>query len=146
MKGVIIFVFIELLTLHAAILPPPWADPDRNPCASQPGGWLLIYWPPGKSKPFFFFRRRIIVIMSFRHDMNLPDKKCYRIFQRGYPCPETMELNPMQDHFNRTVADCRCPPRTAQILNSDKCYEINTKGPCEDGEYFAPLRQSINGR
>ncbi|EEB10661.1 conserved hypothetical protein [Pediculus humanus corporis] len=120
MKGVIIFGFIQLLTLHAAILPPPWADPDRNPCASQPGGWLLIYWPP--------------------------DKKCYRIFQRGYPCPETMELNPMQDHFNRTVADCRCPPRTAQILNSDKCYEINTKGPCEDGEYFAPLRQSINGR
>ncbi|KAK6626010.1 hypothetical protein RUM43_006314 [Polyplax serrata] len=120
MKTVIIFGVTQLLILHAAILPPPWADPERNPCASQPGGWLLVYWPP--------------------------DGKCYRIFQRGYPCPETMELNPVQDSFNRTVAECRCPPRTAQNSGSNSCYPINTKGPCENGEYFAPVRQSINIR
>lgn len=30
---------------HAAVLPPPWADVRRNPCASHPRGWLMLYWP-----------------------------------------------------------------------------------------------------
>lgn len=31
-----------------AIVPPPWSDPSKNPCASMPGGWQLLYWPPLK--------------------------------------------------------------------------------------------------
>lgn len=30
---------------QAAVLPPPWADVKRNPCASHPRGWLMLYWP-----------------------------------------------------------------------------------------------------
>lgn len=30
---------------QAAVLPPPWADVRRNPCASHPRGWLMLYWP-----------------------------------------------------------------------------------------------------
>lgn len=143
MKTVIIFGVTQLLILHAAILPPPWADPERNPCASQPGGWLLVYWPPGK---LILNRNCGFVLRLYDLPNHFSDGKCYRIFQRGYPCPETMELNPVQDSFNRTVAECRCPPRTAQNSGSNSCYPINTKGPCENGEYFAPVRQSINIR
>lgn len=58
--GSISNVLLASLLCYAqgAIVPPPWADPNHNPCASQPGGWQLIYWPA--------------------------DKKCYRIFQRGW--------------------------------------------------------------
>lgn len=38
-------------------MPPPWADPSSNPCAAQPRGWQLLYWPS--------------------------DGKCYKIFQAG---------------------------------------------------------------
>lgn len=31
---------------HAAIVPPPWGDPTKNPCAKLPGGWQLLYWAP----------------------------------------------------------------------------------------------------
>lgn len=34
---------------------PPWANPKLNPCATQPRGWQLLYWPP--------------------------DGQCYKIFQ-----------------------------------------------------------------
>lgn len=30
---------------QAAVLPPPWADVKRNPCAALPRGWLMLYWP-----------------------------------------------------------------------------------------------------
>lgn len=33
---------------------PPWANPKLNPCAKQPGGWQLLYWPPdGKCYKIF---------------------------------------------------------------------------------------------
>lgn len=52
--------FICLLSAvdaRTAIMPPPWADPSSNPCAAQPRGWQLLYWPA--------------------------DGKCYKIFQVG---------------------------------------------------------------
>lgn len=98
-----------LLTVQGAVVPPPWADPTFNPCASQPGGWQLIYWPP--------------------------DKKCYRIFTRGYPCPETMELSPGPD---KGTPECNCPPGTAQSARDSRCYTLYEKEPCDDGEFFAP--------
>uniref|UniRef100_A0A8D9AI90 DUF4789 domain-containing protein n=1 Tax=Cacopsylla melanoneura TaxID=428564 RepID=A0A8D9AI90_9HEMI len=109
--GSISNVLLASLLCYAqgAIVPPPWADPNHNPCASQPGGWQLIYWPA--------------------------DKKCYRIFQRGYPCPETMELSPGPD---KGTPECNCPPGEAQHSIDSLCYPIFQQGPCEPNQYFAP--------
>ena len=85
-----------------AILPPPWSDPIKNPCATLPGGWQLLYWPPLK--------------------------KCFKIFQVGYPCPDTMELSPAaastfkQTDKNVPIAECKCPPEMAQSVLNNKCY------------------------
>lgn len=98
-----------------AVAPPPWANPMLNPCANQPRGWQLLYWPD--------------------------DGKCYKIFQKGYPCPEDMELSPeasgsgQQQKLN---AQCKCPPNTAQSARDGRCYELFTTGPCEKYHYFAP--------
>lgn len=46
-----------MVRVKSAIMPPPWADPSSNPCAAQPRGWQLLFWPP--------------------------DGKCYKIFQAG---------------------------------------------------------------
>ncbi|KAL1459141.1 hypothetical protein WDU94_011148 [Cyamophila willieti] len=125
--GSISNVLLASLLCYAqgAIVPPPWADPNHNPCASQPGGWQLIYWPA--------------------------DKKCYRIFQRGYPCPETMELSPGPD---KGTPECNCPPARPNtvniVFNRDLVNQTNTlpliltgkycvqQGPCEPNQYFAP--------
>ncbi|KAL0272807.1 UNVERIFIED_CONTAM: hypothetical protein PYX00_005642 [Menopon gallinae] len=109
-----------VLTVYGAILPPPWADPARNKCATQAGGWLLLYWPK--------------------------DGKCYRIFERGSPCPPTMELSPTHDSQEKIVGECKCPPRTAQNATVDVCYPIYSRGPCERGYYFAPVSSSSNKR
>lgn len=99
-------------TAMSAVLPPPWADPSQNPCAAEPsGGWQLLYWPE--------------------------DKKCYRIFQRGYPCPETMELVPRPDR--KGSAECACPPGSARSARDSRCHQLFRLGePCDDGQYFAP--------
>ncbi|VVC35424.1 Domain of unknown function DUF4789 [Cinara cedri] len=99
-------------TATCAVLPPPWADPSQNPCAAEPsGGWQLLYWPE--------------------------DKKCYRIFQRGYPCPETMELVPRPDR--KGSAECACPPGSVRSARDSRCHQLFRLGdPCDDGQYFAP--------
>ncbi|XP_015594948.1 uncharacterized protein LOC107267565 isoform X2 [Cephus cinctus] len=98
----------------AAIVPPPWANPSSNPCAAQPRGWQLLYWPD--------------------------DGKCYKIFQIGPPCPETMELGPAAG--GGTVAECRCPPGTAQSPRDALCHSIFTRASCEKGQYFAPVPEA----
>lgn len=40
-----IWIAALLCGSQAAVLPPPWADVRRNPCASHPRGWLMLYWP-----------------------------------------------------------------------------------------------------
>jgi hypothetical protein len=97
------------MCLQAAVLPPPWADPVRNPCAAQPGGWQLLFWPA--------------------------DGHCYRIFQQGPPCPHTMELGPDM----KGVAECHCPPGTAQSAQDALCHKLFKRGPCPQGQYFAPV-------
>lgn len=123
-SGIIIIIFLSLVIKQSknAIIPPPWSDPEKNPCASQPGGWQLLYWPPLK--------------------------QCFKIFQKGYPCPETMELSPVTSHVIRTttnsaIAECTCPPGTALSYESNKCHNLFEKGPCDKGKYFGPL---INNR
>lgn len=152
----IIMIIILLVTIRAvemAIIPPAWADPERNPCASLPGGWQLLYWAPLR--------------------------RCFKIFNLGYPCPETMELSPAlqprrdnsmnsKQHrdmikVNKTIshsdlkislnnpgfmpvtavplAECRCPPGTALHLSDNKCYKIFEMGPCKQNQYFSPLSQ-----
>lgn len=60
--------FLCLSCLHtavdSAIVPPPWSNPMSNPCASMPGGWQLLYWPPLK--------------------------KCFKIFSVCYHCHHTI--------------------------------------------------------
>lgn len=53
----VIIGFASIVRVKSAIMPPPWADPSSNPCAAQPRGWQLLFWPP--------------------------DGKCYKIFQAG---------------------------------------------------------------
>ncbi|GAB0096278.1 uncharacterized protein DMENIID0001_117630 [Sergentomyia squamirostris] len=93
----------------AAIVPPPWADPARNPCAARPGGWQLLFWPPLQ--------------------------QCFRIFQMGFPCPESMELSPSPSGVG---AECRCPPGTAQSPLTARCHRLFDREPCDAGQYFAP--------
>lgn len=122
-SGLSLIAFLTLLlskTTQAAIVPPPWSDPEKNPCASMPGGWQLLYWPPLK--------------------------QCFKIFTIGYPCPETMELSPAPNvgktksaRLNAPAAECRCPPGTALSAETNKCHEIFKRGPCEHSAYFAPL-------
>ncbi|XP_060532578.1 uncharacterized protein LOC132705743 isoform X2 [Cylas formicarius] len=97
---------------EAAVMPPPWANPKLNPCASEPHGWQLLFW--------------------------LPDGKCYKIFKMGYPCPDGMELSPLPTKSGKLLAECRCPPKTAQTRDGDECYQLFTRGPCQEGYYFAP--------
>ncbi|XP_043267613.1 multiple epidermal growth factor-like domains protein 10 isoform X2 [Venturia canescens] len=98
-----------------AIVPPPWANPSSNPCASQPRGWQLLYWPA--------------------------DGKCYKIFQIGAPCPETMELGPAAKGGG-TVAECKCPPGTVQSPRDALCHPIFSKASCDRGQYFAPVPET----
>nr|XP_026491229.1 uncharacterized protein LOC113397208 [Vanessa tameamea]XP_026491230.1 uncharacterized protein LOC113397208 [Vanessa tameamea]XP_026491231.1 uncharacterized protein LOC113397208 [Vanessa tameamea]XP_026491232.1 uncharacterized protein LOC113397208 [Vanessa tameamea]XP_026491233.1 uncharacterized protein LOC113397208 [Vanessa tameamea]XP_026491234.1 uncharacterized protein LOC113397208 [Vanessa tameamea] len=104
---------------QAAVLPPPWADVRRNPCAAHPRGWLMLYWPS--------------------------DGKCYTIYKKGHPCPDTQELSPGR-LGGRTVAECKCPPGTAQLPHTKTCHKLFQRGPCRHGEYFAPVEESFNMR
>lgn len=104
-----------------AVVAPPWADPKLNPCANEPRGWQLLYWPP--------------------------DGKCYKIFQLGHPCPDDMELSPAATTagaIQKLSAECKCPPKTAQSARDGRCYELFTSGPCEKGHYFGPDEYSTN--
>ena len=115
--GLWLLVTCKFLTItHSAIVPPPWSNPSTNPCATMPGGWQLLYWPPLK--------------------------KCFKIFQKGYPCPETMELSPIGSGYGAnagTYAECRCPPGTAQSPLTNECHKLFERGPCDFGQYFAPI-------
>ncbi|XP_015111656.1 uncharacterized protein LOC107037550 [Diachasma alloeum] len=102
---------------NTSIVPPPWANPLSNPCAAQPRGWQLLYWPD--------------------------DGKCYKIFQIGAPCPETMELGPSAKSGG-VIAECRCPPGTAQSARDALCHPIFTRASCPRGQYFAPVPESLN--
>lgn len=63
----------------------------------------------------------------------------------GYPCPETMELSPigtsstMKMIFGAPSAECRCPPGTALSEEKNRCYTLFERGPCDNGQYFAPM-------
>ncbi|XP_030747278.1 uncharacterized protein LOC115875873 isoform X2 [Sitophilus oryzae] len=97
--------------VYAAVIPPPWANPDLNPCARQSRGWQVLFWPP--------------------------DKKCYKIFKVGYPCPDGMELSPATSRNGKELyAECRCPPGQAFSIEEGKCFQLFTPGPCQQGSYF----------
>ncbi|XP_014218993.1 uncharacterized protein LOC106647209 isoform X2 [Copidosoma floridanum] len=114
--AVLIVLSSLLVWASAALIPPPWADPINNPCATQPRGWQLLYWPA--------------------------DGKCYKIFQIGAPCPETMELGPSAVG-SETRAECRCPPGTAQSPRDAQCHPIFTRASCPKGHYFAPVPEPL---
>lgn len=115
--GFLTALVLVITLTGAAIRAPPWADPELNPCANQPRGWQYIFWPE--------------------------DGQCYKIFQIGYPCPETMELVPTGTRKPRSLrAECRCPPTSALHNPSGQCYELFKIGPCEKGQYFAPQKET----
>lgn len=43
---VVVSLYFLVLQCNTAIVPPPWSDPNKNPCAALPGGWQLLYWEP----------------------------------------------------------------------------------------------------
>lgn len=58
-----------------------------------------------------------------------------------------MELTPTgsSTKSNGMAAVCRCPPNTAlpvQPSNLTQCFELFEQGPCEVGQYFAPVAES----
>ncbi|KAJ8984611.1 hypothetical protein NQ317_006073 [Molorchus minor] len=111
-----LFLLLLQPETQGAVMAPPWADPKLNPCATQPRGWQLLFWPP--------------------------DGKCYRIFKIGHPCPEGMELSPMTTKPDKQLsAECRCPPQTAQSARDGKCYGLFSLGNCAVGYYFGPDKQ-----
>lgn len=67
--------------------------------------------------------------------------------QIGYPCPDSMELTPAGNNaysVNGMTAECRCPPGTAQDNESTQCFKLFEQGPCELGQYFAPVIEPSN--
>lgn len=60
------------------------------------------------------------------------------IWQIGAPCPETMELGPAAGGGG-TIAECRCPPGTAQSPRDALCHPIFTRASCSKGQFFAPV-------
>lgn len=42
------------------------------------------------------------------------------------------------------AAECRCPPGTAQYHDSTSCYKLYEQGPCDIGQYFAPVNEPKN--
>lgn len=114
-----LYFFESYGLVGGAIVPPPWSDPEKNPCATLPGGWQLLYWPPLD--------------------------KCFKIFQVGHPCPETMELSPVGNsrkaYKTGVSAECRCPPGTALSAVTNQCHRLFERGPCNYGEYFSPLSE-----
>lgn len=55
-----------------------------------------------------------------------------------------MELTPVGNGISEsgTAAECRCPPGTAQVSDAARCYKLFEQGPCEVGQYFAPVIES----
>lgn len=46
LKIVLSMTLIYPIVDSASVVPPPWADPKRNPCASRPGAtWQMLHWP-----------------------------------------------------------------------------------------------------
>lgn len=67
--------------------------------------------------------------------------------QTGYPCPDTMELTPAANTVRLSTgmtAECRCPTGTAQLQESTHCYKLFEQGPCDNGQYFAPVAEDSN--
>lgn len=81
----------------------------------------------------------------FSITQTLPNKQLlmfsYFHLQIGAPCPETMELGPSAEGGG-TVAECRCPPGTAQSARDALCHPIFTRASCPRGQFFAPVPET----
>lgn len=58
-----------------------------------------------------------------------------------------MELTPgtvTARYPNALSAECRCPPGTAQHHDTTSCYKLYEQGPCDIGQYFAPINEPKN--
>lgn len=60
-----------------------------------------------------------------------------------------MELTPHGNSakVSELSAECRCPPGTAQSIDSplaSPCYKIFEQGPCDGGQFFAPVTDSTD--
>lgn len=79
-------------------------------------------------------RNRVFFFFAFIHT------------QIGYPCPDTMELTPAGNSMTTSgsAAECRCPPGTAQSPETSRCHKLFEQGPCDVGQYFAPVADIPN--
>lgn len=70
-RSILLFVYVVSYVDAYAVQPPSWSDPKINPCAKIANGWQHLYYPPLD--------------------------RCFKIFTLGFPCPETMELSPLEN-------------------------------------------------
>lgn len=52
-----------------------------------------------------------------------------------------MELSPAAGGGG-TIAECRCPPGTAQSPRDALCHKIYTRASCPKGQFFAPVPET----
>lgn len=69
-RSVLLLVYLTSSIDAYAVQPPSWSDPKINPCAKIANGWQHLYYPPLD--------------------------RCFKIFTLGFPCPDTMELSPLE--------------------------------------------------
>lgn len=70
-----ILLYLSRRYVEAAVMAPPWANPKLNPCASQPRGWQLLFWPPdGKCYKIFqvrkFYKPRVTCLIILLKQLN----------------------------------------------------------------------------
>lgn len=96
---------INLQHTNAAIVPPPWGDPSKNPCAKLPGGWQLLYWAP-LNDCFKIFQVRVMKYYIINLIPNLPN--IYYYCPDGIPLPRHYGI---KSHWSRQYSckwiDCR---------------------------------------
>ncbi|KPJ10526.1 hypothetical protein RR48_06320 [Papilio machaon] len=123
---------------QAAVLPPPWADAKRNPCATHPRGWLAITCN-NEMKP-----KLLLATGTYgapRGPAPLPHSNvCHKLFERG-PCRPGEYFAPVEETFNKRgvrqgmcVRPQQCADSTLLYWPADgRCYHRLTQGPCYPG-------------
>lgn len=118
----------QMVRVNGAIVPPPWSDPNKNPCASMPGGWQLLYWAPlkqcfkiftvraaspsGMSISWLLISQFIVFadwISVSRHNGTDAIRKQYKIKWHGsrVPLPAEHSITSAHDQFDAVLSAVR---------------------------------------
>ncbi|XP_065343353.1 uncharacterized protein LOC135941661 [Cloeon dipterum] len=145
--SVIILALSVLPSTRPAIVAPPWAHPNANPC----GDWQEVRWN-GDGRCYRIFQQGPCpetLELAFRTDKGeaecqcpprtaqwARDAKCHKLYQRG-PCLLGRYFAPV---VNTRWGTCLDPERECEEgqlywpKDGGKCYQRLTRGPCPIGE------------